>query len=61
MPIPDEFEYEFEFQNGKTDDDDEFTCEMDDSRVLAEHPLPDRSSEEYSQHSPMVLRGSSVL
>ena len=43
MPIPDEFEYEYEFQNGKTDDD--FTCGMEDSNEYAEHPVPARSSE----------------
>ena len=73
MPIPDEFEYELELQDRKSDDDG-FTCGMDDSGVFAEHPLPQVETNGLPQvessrfqdlqaerHSPLLLRGSSVL
>ena len=59
MPIPDEFEYEFEFQNGKSD---AFTYDADEtSNVFAEHPPPENSSLGCSRHSPPIPRGSSEL
>ena len=59
MPIPDEFEYEFEFQDGKSTP---FTYNDDDTdNCFAEHPQRDPSSLDNSHRSPMILRNDSVL
>ena len=61
MPIPDEFEYEFEFQAGKSDVVT-FTYDADEtSNVFAEYPPPEHSSQYYSRRSRPMALGSSEL